>query len=87
MACRTCEPVPLPCTDGMPTAAPEKLHQEKKLYFSKKIGYKLTSLFSAADVKMEILDLIWSLKSRFLSSNSFQMGKTFRGVASVAVEQ
>ena len=42
---------------------------------------------SAADVKMEIPVLIRSLKSSILSSTSFQMGKTFWGVVSAAVEQ
>ena len=42
---------------------------------------------SAADVKMEIPVLVRSLKSSILSSTSFQMGKTFWGVASAAVEQ
>ena len=42
---------------------------------------------SAADVKMEIPVLVQSLKSSILSSTSFQMGKTFWGVASAAVEQ
>ena len=35
-----------------------------------------------ADVKMEIPVLVRSLKSRILSSTSFQMGKTFWGVVS-----
>ena len=42
---------------------------------------------SAADVKMEIPVLVRSLKSSILSSTSFQMGKTFWGVVSAAVEQ
>ena len=42
---------------------------------------------SAADVKMEILVLVRSLKSSILSSTSIQMGKTFWGVGSAAVEQ
>ena len=42
---------------------------------------------SVADVKMEIPVLVRSLKSRFLSSTSFQKGETFRGVVSAAVEQ
>ena len=41
----------------------------------------------AADVKMEIPVPVRSLKSSILSSTSFQMGKTFGGVASAAVEQ
>ena len=41
----------------------------------------------AADVKMEILVLVHSLKSSILSSTSVQMGKTFWGVVSAAVEQ
>ena len=41
----------------------------------------------AADVKMEIPALVRSLKSSILSSTSFQMGKTFWGVVSAAVEQ
>ena len=41
----------------------------------------------AADVKMEIPVLVRSLKSSILSPTSFQMGKTFWGVASAAVEQ
>ena len=44
-------------------------------------------LSSAADVKMEIPVLVPSLKSSILSSTSFQMGKTFWGVVSAAVEQ
>ena len=44
-------------------------------------------LNSAADVNMEIPVLIWSLKSSMLSSTSFQMGTTFLGVRSAAVEQ
>ena len=42
---------------------------------------------SAADVKMEIPVLVRSLKSSILSSTSFQLGKTFWGVVSAAVEQ
>ena len=42
---------------------------------------------SAADVKMEIPVLVPSLKSSILSSTSFQIGKTFWGVVSAAVEQ
>ena len=42
---------------------------------------------SAADVKIEIPVLIRSLKSNILSSISFQMGKTFWGVVSAALEQ
>ena len=42
---------------------------------------------SAADVKMEVPVLVRSLKSSILSSTSFQMGKTFWGVLSAAVEQ
>ena len=42
---------------------------------------------SAADVKMEIPVLEWSLKSSTLKSTSFQKGKTFRGVVTIAVEQ
>ena len=41
----------------------------------------------AADVKMEIPVLVWSLKSSILSSTSLQMGKTFWGVVSAAEEQ
>ena len=44
-------------------------------------------LSSAADVKMEIPVLVLALKSSILSSTSFQMGKTFWGVVSAAVEQ
>ena len=40
-----------------------------------------------ADVKMEIPVLVRSLKSSILSSTSLQMGKTFWGVVSAAVEQ
>ena len=36
---------------------------------------------------MEMLVLVLSLKSSILSSTSFQMGKTFWGVVSAAVEQ
>ena len=36
---------------------------------------------------MEMPVLVWSLKSSILSSTSFQMGKTFWGVVSAAVEQ
>ena len=43
--------------------------------------------WSAADVKLEIPVLVRSLKSSILSSTSFQMGKTFWGVVSAAVEQ
>ena len=42
---------------------------------------------SAADVKMEIQGLVWSLKSSILSSTSFQIDKTVWGVVSAAVEQ
>ena len=42
---------------------------------------------SAADIKMETSVLVRSLKSRILSSTSFQMGKTFWGVVSAAGEQ
>ena len=42
---------------------------------------------SAVDVKMEIPVLVLSLKSSILSSTSFQMGKTFWGGVSAAVEQ
>ena len=42
---------------------------------------------SAADVKMEKQVRVRSLKSSILSSTSFQMGKTFWGVANAAVEQ
>ena len=42
---------------------------------------------SAADVKMEIPVLLWSLKSSILGSTSFQMNKTFWGVVSASVEQ
>ena len=45
------------------------------------------SRWPAADVKMEIQVLARSLKSSILSSTSFQMGKTFWGVVSAAVEQ
>ena len=40
-----------------------------------------------AVVKMEIPVLVQSPKSSILSSTSFQMGKTFWGVESAAVEQ
>ena len=43
--------------------------------------------FTDADVKMETPVLVRSLKSSILSSTSFQMGKTFWGVVSAAVEQ
>ena len=36
---------------------------------------------------MEMPVLVWSLKSSILSSTSFQMGKTFWGAGSAAVEQ
>ena len=49
--------------------------------------YKESAVLSAADVKMEIPILIRSLKSSILSSTSLQMGKTFWGVGSAAVEQ
>ena len=42
---------------------------------------------SAADVKMEIPVLVQSLKSSILSSTGLQVGKTFWGVVSAAVEQ
>ena len=42
---------------------------------------------STADVKMEIPVLVRTLNSSILSSTSFQMGKTFWGVVSAAVEQ
>ena len=45
------------------------------------------STLSAAYVKIEIPVLIGSQKSSILSSTSFQMGKTFWGVVSTAVEQ
>ena len=55
------------------------------------LSLKISSLdvfwWSAADVKMDIPVLVRSLKSSILSSTSFQMGKTFWGVASAAVEQ
>ena len=38
------------------------------------------SVWSAADVKIEIPVLVRSLKSSILSSTSFQMGETFWGV-------
>ena len=41
----------------------------------------------AADVKMEIPVLIQSLNLSILSSTSFQVDETFKGVASAAVEQ
>ena len=44
-------------------------------------------LESAADFKMEIPVLVQSLKSSILSSTSFQIGKTFWGVVSAAVQQ
>ena len=47
----------------------------------------LNRLALAADVKMEIPVLVRSLKSSILSSTRFQMGKTFWGVVSAAVEQ
>ena len=54
----------------------------------RKQPFKISQLtLSAADVKMEITALVRSLKSRIMSSTSFQMGKTFWGVASAAVEQ
>ena len=43
--------------------------------------------WSAADVKMEIPVLARSLQSSILSFTSSQMGKTFWGVGSAAVEQ
>ena len=43
-------------------------------------------LTSAADVKIEIPVLVRSLKSSILSSNSFQIGKTFWGVGSLGVK-
>ena len=51
----------------------------------KKRGY--IPLMPAADVKMEIPVLGLSLLSRILSSTSFQMDKTFWGMANAAVEQ
>ena len=42
---------------------------------------------SAADVKIEIPVFVRSLKSSILSSTSFQMGNTFWGVVSAAIEQ
>ena len=42
---------------------------------------------SAADVKMEIPVLVWSLMSSILSSISFQRDNTLWGVVSAAVEQ
>ena len=47
----------------------------------------LDTLVSAPDVKMEIPVPVQSLKSSIMSSTSFQVGKTFRGVVSAAVEQ
>ena len=52
-----------------------------------KIGLLKPGVYSPADVKMEIPVLVQSLKSSILSSTSFQMGKTFWGVVSAAVEQ
>ena len=46
-----------------------------------------TFKLSAADVKMEIPVLVRSLKSSIFCSTSLQMGKTFWGVVSAAVEQ
>ena len=42
---------------------------------------------TAADVKVEIPVFVWSLKSRILSSTSYQMGKIFWEAVSAAVEQ
>ena len=58
------------------------------MHFQQKI-YKIWSYYcwSVADVKMEIPVVVRSLKSSILSSTSFQMGKTFWGVVSAAVEQ
>ena len=49
--------------------------------------HTISCLSSAADVKMEIPILVWSLKSSILSSISLQRDKTFGGVVSAAVEQ
>ena len=59
---------------------------ETKLSLGKHYYYRNINL-SAADVKMEIPVLIRSLKSSILSSTTFQMGNTFWGVVSAAVEQ
>ena len=48
---------------------------------------QVCSVWSAADVKMEIPVLVRSLKSSILSSTSFQMDKTVWRVVSAAVEQ
>ena len=42
---------------------------------------------TAADGKIKIPNIVRSLKSSILSTTSFQMGETFWGVASAAVEQ
>ena len=42
---------------------------------------------NVADFKIEITVLVETLKSSILSSTSFELDKTFRGVASAAVEQ
>ena len=45
------------------------------------------SRLSTADVKLEILALVRSLKSSILSSASFLMDKTFWGVGNTVVKQ
>ena len=60
---------------------------ENKIGMCQNIIRQLIFSWSVADVKMEIPVLVQSLKSSILSSTSFQMGKTFWGVASAAVEQ
>ena len=42
---------------------------------------------SLSAVKMAIAFLVWSRKSSFLNSTSFQLGKTNKGLVSAAVEQ
>ena len=42
---------------------------------------------SAAEVKIELPVLVRTLKSSILSSTSFQMDETLRGVVSAVVEQ
>ena len=60
--------------------------QPERLFHSFNAAKSMAGL-STADVKMEKPVLVWSLKSSILSSTSFQVDKTFWGIASAAVEQ
>ena len=98
MACRTPEPVALPCT----ASAVASIKKENKFASPEltnghlEVGWTLevrdrrladTVLGSVADVKMEIPVPVRSLTSCKLSPRSFPFDKTFWGVVSAAVEQ